>query len=234
MNPVIRKSILSLYAACLLLTACSEDFDLTTAFKTGLCTVVVSSGEPLYLMEDDGLLLNPVTELDSTVYLPGNRYLVTYILMDTMSSVYSGNSSLKARILDMQYVMIKDALVRSDTLSATGDDAVNFLQDPWFGGAYLNVNFSLRYNDEDIKHSVWLICDSTIEEQGSTNMYLSFLHNANGDSPAKTTVSLISFNYYYLPQFAETDSLFIRVKEWMSDSSTLYTTYRIANEQSQE
>ena len=175
MKAFVQKNALIAMTAWLLLSACSNDYtDVSTEYASGLCVVKQSEGLPVYLLTDDSLQLHPVSTLDSTIYEPGNRYLVTYVLMDQLS--ISG-SAYSAKVLDMQPVLIKDAIERANLPGTAGSDPVNLINQPWFGGGFLNFEFSFRYNDASIKHSVWLVCDSLTEKNGCKKRYLTFMHH---------------------------------------------------------
>lgn len=218
MHPAIRKLPLFTIVLTVCLTACSEEYlDMSTKFQSELCVVKSGSDKSVYLSTDKGRVLNPVSELDSTRYKPGNRYLVTYIVLDSnvTSSANQVAGNLLVRVKEMQYVSIKPIL-RADQLTQpiNGEDPVTVLSTPWIGGGYLNVELMLKYENENIKHSLWMIADTTIFENGSLKTYLTFLHNANGDRQTKTASTLVSFDCTNLPYFEQSDSLIICVREW--------------------
>jgi hypothetical protein len=131
----------------------------------------------------------------------------------------------------MKFVPIRDAVTPDMILASDGSDAVKLVRDPWFGGDFLNFEFSFRHDEQsDIKHSIWLVCDSMTTEEGSQKWYLTFLHDANGDSPISTTSSLTSFTCSSVQQISSTDSLIIRVLEWNNSEGTNVVTYRIKND----
>jgi hypothetical protein len=224
--------------AVLLNTGCSDDYmDMTTSFQSDLCLVQQPlRGAPLQLLSDPGVLLMPSAELDTNVYKAGERYLVTYIPMDSTgvsSNKLTAVSGRPVRIVDMQPVLVKPILNRADTLDLQGPDPVKLTTSPWLGGGFINLEFLLRFNNENIKHGVWLVADSMVHADGATVAYLSFLHNANGDASTKVATSLVSFPLNTLPGIDGADSLVVSVLEWAS-SGNKYNQYRIPNRVNQQ
>lgn len=232
MNPVFRTLFLFAPMLAFFLTACTADYlEMSTEFKTELCVVKANRGKPVSLLTDKGYALNPVSELDSTQFKPGSRYLVTYIVVDSTLMLSSqGSAGYSVRVKEMQYVLIKPVLpVDQLTQPVHGDDPVNLLSEPWLGGGYLNVKLMLNYDNEDIKHSLWMIADTTLTENGSLNTYLTLLHNANGDKQTKTVTNIVSFDCANLPYRETSDSLIIRVKQWGNTNQQVQQVYRIQN-----
>lgn len=232
MNVAFRTSFLIVLVLTVCLTACSGEYlDMSTAFKSELCVVKSSAGKPAHLLTDKGRVLNPVSELDTSRYKPGDRYMVTYIILDsTTLSLNQVTATFSIKIKELQYVSIKPIL-RADQLTQpiNGDDPVRVLSLPWLGGGYLNMELMLKYENSDIKHSLWLLVDTTFTENGSLNTYLTFLHNANGDRQTKTASTLVSFDCTNLPNLEETDSLIIRVQEWDANNLLIQKHYRLLN-----
>lgn len=235
MRMVKPRSILltGLVFAVLLNTGCSDDYmDMTTSFQSDLCLVQQHHrGAPLQLLSDPGALLMPSADLDTTIYKAGDRFLVTYIPMDstgTSPNKVMAIGGRPVRVVDMQPVLVKPILDRADTSDLHGPDPVKLTTSPWLGGGFINLEFLLRFTNESIKHGVWLVADSMVHASGSTVAYLSFLHNANGDASTKVATSLVSFTLNALPGLDGADSLVIRVLEWTSNGNT-YKQYRIPN-----
>jgi len=233
MNSDFRKSTLLTLILIVCLTACSDEYsDMSTSFRSELCVVKSSAGKSIHLLTDKGRVLNPVAELDTSQYKPGNRYMVTYIMLDStsMSSLNSVSGSYSIRVKDLQSVLIKPIL-RADQLTSpvTIDDPVKLLSQPWLGGGFLNMELMLKYENTNIKHSLWMLVDTTIVEHGSLNTYLTFIHTANGDRQTTDASTLVSFDCSNLSNQEEPDSLIIRVQEWDLNNHLIQKQYRLLN-----
>ncbi len=233
MKTVLWKSALFFLVASAFLTACSEEYlDMSTSFRSDLCVVKARPGKPVYLLSDKGGMLHPISELDSTLYKPGSRYLVTYIVLDSSSSSSlnfpAGN--LSVRIKEMQTVLTKTILKSNQSTPAIeGNDPVRLLSIPWLAGGYLNLELMFRFDNKANKHSLWMVHDTTLKENGSLNTYLTFLHNANGDEQTNVASILVSFDYAGLEEMETADSLIVRVREWNNDNQLVQKQYRIRN-----
>lgn len=184
------------------------------------------------LYSDEGRVLDPVSDLDSVVYKPGNRFRVTYILVDSINSSPSGtqNAFYSVRIKDLQPVLVKPIMSAGEVASPIeNEDPVKLLSTPWFGGGYLNMEFKLKYENPTIKHAWLMVVDTTKMENGSLNTYLTFIHDARGDGRAKTTLTLVSFDCNNLPYRHQSDSLVIRLFEWDDSGREFHHELRIKN-----
>jgi hypothetical protein len=233
MNPSFRTSSLLVLILTVTLTACSSDYlDMSTSFRSELCVVQRNPDKSLSLLSDKGNELNPISELDSATYKPGSRYMVTYIVLDSTEQSLAAYLSRRYTISvkDIQLVLVKH-IIRAEDLPAPieGEDPIRMLSQPWLGGGFLNMEFMLRYQNEDIKHTWLMLIDSTRTENGSLKTYLTFIHNVNGDVQEKTTSTLVSFDCTNLPYREESDSLIIRIFEWDDNNLQFHRQLRIKN-----
>ncbi|HBL73298.1 MAG TPA: hypothetical protein DD409_10805 [Bacteroidales bacterium] len=222
-----------LIVAVLLNTGCSDDYlDMTTSFQTDLCLVQQPvRGGSLQLLSDPGAWLIPSAELDTELYKPGERFLVTYIPMDSTGALpgkFMAVNGRPVKVVDMQPVLVKSILERNDTLVPVGPEPVKLTTDPWLGGGFLNLEFLLRFADENIKHGVWLVADSMVSKSDAIVAYFTFLHNANGDGSTRTVTSLVSFTLMSLPGIDRADSLVVSVLEWGGSGNSV-KQYRLPN-----
>lgn len=229
----LRILLVGLTVVALLSVGCSDEYkDMTTSFQTDLCVIAQShKDQSLSLITDIGALLFPAAELDSQYYKVGDRYLVTYIPMDSTGTTPGkllAVSGRPVRVLEMQPVLVKPILDPSDSTGALGDDPVKLTTFPWLGGGFLNMEFKLRYHNETIKHGVFLIADSTVTRQDGATIYLTFKHNANGDGTNLLAASLVSFSLSSLPDLALADSLVVSLLEW-TDNGNVINSYRLPN-----
>lgn len=235
MNPFNRTStFLSLFLT-VCLAACTSDYmDMSTAFRSELCVVKSSVGQSVSLYSDMGRMLNPISELDSAKYKPGTRYLVTYIVLDSTNPSFSKivSDSYSIRVKELQSVLVKP-IMRADELPSpvVDEDPIKLLSKPWLGGGFLNMEFMLRYDNEnpDMKHAWLMLIDSTKTEGSSKNTYLTFIHDAHDDGQAKSASTLVSFDCDTLLYREQPDSLFIRVYQWDADNRPIHTQLHIEN-----
>lgn len=200
-------------------TGCSDEYtDMTTSFQTDLCVVHRPLPQhPLILSADLGGVLLPAAGLDTNLYKPGERYLVTFIPMDSTS--YTGKSMTVnasgrlVRVLDMQPVLVKSIQDATEPVPS-GNDPVKLTTPPWLGGGFLNVEFKLRFRNGSIKHTVSMEADSFVTKQDAGILYLTFRHDANGDGDTQQAISLVSFTLTSRPEWGKVDSLVVRVLEW--------------------
>jgi hypothetical protein len=215
----LRKIGFPLIFLLFLVCSCNKD---ETSYLADLCVVKERGDHTLYLLSDNDIILNPSSSLDSTKYGNGQRFRVTYIKMEGKTS-----SSKNEELVEIRYmlpVLIRSAVARED-LTNKLDSPIWLLCKPWFGGGYLNFNFSFSYKDSKIEHGIYLVRDSLVHEtSGDKNkIYMTFGHDANGDATSITTTALASFPVTSISGIESADSLIINVLE-----STKYDKYRIS------
>ena len=190
----------------ILVCSCSQD---ETSYLTELCVVKERGNKSLYLFTDDGNVLSPSTSLDFSKYSEGERYRVTYIKMK------SNVSSSKESLIEIQYmlpVLIKDAIPRKD-FSTKMKDPIWLTGQPWFGGGFLNFEFSFGFEKQEIKHGIFLVQDSSVYKKDVNKIYLSFGHDANKDASRIMATALASFPVNSISDIKNADSLIINVLE---------------------
>jgi len=211
---LIRKIYFLLAVICLLATSCSQgDYEMGTSYEVTFGVVKERGDHKLYLYSDGGLSLFPSTSLDSINFKVGERYRVTYV---RMNGYYTSDKEASINVSDMQRVLVKDAVPVSD-FSGLLKDPIWVMNKPWFGGGYLNFEFSFSFSDSKIKHGIYLVQDSI----GMDNkIYMTFGHDANGDLPQNTTIALASFPLKSISRIDTADSLIICVPK--SNAAKVY------------
>jgi len=196
----------------MLASACNRD---QTNYIVELCDVKERGDESFYLLSDGGETLYTSSSSDLADYKAGQRFRVTYIKLE------GKNASKDEVMIDVKYmfpVLIKDAMPL-ESLKVAIKDPVWLINQPWYGGGYLNFEFSYGKNESsEIKHDIQLVQDSTAQNK----VYMTFGHNANGDVSPKNVTALASFPLTSISGFQSADSLIIKVLE-----GSIYTIYRL-------
>jgi len=182
--------------------ACNED---EVNYTVEFCDVKETGDGSLYLISDAGNTLNTSTALD-TACKPGQRFKVTYIKLE-------GNNLLKneatIEVKFMMPVIVKDA-VTSSSCKEIFADSLWLVDKPWYGGGYLNFEFSYKKNEaKKIMHDIRLVQDSLVHRK----VYMTFGHNAHGDISQKSVIALASFPLISIPDLPLADSLILNVLE---------------------
>ena len=201
---------IALFGACT-----QEDYSLNTE----LCVVKKSGDLSLCLLSDQGNVLYPTSSLDAEIYKEGQRYNVTYKVME-------GSVSNQVNIFNMQPVLIKDAVSRALFTGSMGD-LVWLVSKPWIGGGYLNFEFSYGYSDSNIKHGIYLVQETSANGNAGKNIYLTFGHDANGDATEDKATALVSFPFTSVLGIQDADSLIVNVLEG-TVANPKQKTYRLA------
>lgn len=213
------KSCSALLALVLLITtACSsEDLSNYTYYDSAWC-VVYGKGSQMALVTDNKGILRPSEALDSTRFKAGDRYRVVYIPLGN-SEYYTVTSGAKlVEITNFQPVLVEEVIQRTNFNGAVNDPVwVN--ADPFFGGGYLNFDFSFYSSETGIKHGIHLLQDSLVNRK----LYLRFGHDANNDTNSKTASALASFPIRSLKNYDLADSLIIQMRNVVK-----LNTYRLA------
>jgi hypothetical protein len=190
--------------------ACSEeDYSLNTDYVIDYC-VVQGHGSQLCFLSDNGGLLNPSETLDSTLYLPDDRYRVTYVALSNNGDASAAGTTIRI-VGTPQAVLVKD-VTQSDLFYGDLNDQIWLVDDPQFGGGFLNFEFSFGYSDSNIKHGIYLIQDSLAQKK----IYLTFGHQAYNDISSYTATALASFPLSSIVDLQKADSLIIHVLEGTS------------------
>jgi hypothetical protein len=221
MKPLFLNKSILLCLFIILAEACSqEDYSLKTNYVVSLCVVKESSNQNLYLLSDQGTVLYPSSSLEAET--SGQRYRVTYKIMEGASS--KQDETAVVSISNMEPVLIKKVVSRT-SFAGTMNDFVWLECNPWSGGGYLNFEFIFDYSNSNIRHSIYLVQDST--GNAGQNVYLTFGHDANGDTSKYETTALASFPFSSIPGIQKADSLIIKVLGGTVGSRT-QTTYKLA------
>jgi len=221
MKPLFLSRSLLLCLFIIFAEACSrEDYSLKTNYIVSLCVVKESSNQNLYLLSDQGTVLYPSSSLN--VETSGQRYRVTYKVMEGASS--KQDETAVVSISNMEPVLIKNVVSRA-LFTGTMNDFVWFECSPWSGGGYLNFEFIFDYSDSNIMHGIYLVQDST--GNAGKNIYLTFRHDANGDTSKYETTALASFPFSSISGIQKADSLIIKALGG-TEGSRIQTTYKLA------
>ncbi|MCK9310697.1 MAG: hypothetical protein M0P26_00300 [Bacteroidales bacterium] len=190
-------------ALVMIVYACNQD---EVNYTVELCDVYEETGNgTLYLISDAGNTLNTSTALD-TAYKPGQRFKVTYIKLEG-DNVLKNEATIEVKF--MMPVIVKDA-VTSSSCKEIFADPLWLIDKPWYGGGYLNFEFSYRKNDAiKIMHDTRLVQDSLAHRK----IYMTFGHNAHGDISKKSVTALVSFPLISIPDLPLADSLILNVLE---------------------
>jgi hypothetical protein len=197
----------------------NEDLYSENSFEADLC-VVKGRGGSMYFFTDKGLLLYPSETLDSTSISPGDRLMVTYVSLGVNGSYTIPGYTVK--VVNMQQVLVRDVV--STTGSVAAKDLIWIVNDPFFGGGFLNFEFKYKYSNSEIKHGIYLVQDSI----SNGAIYLRFAHEANGDEAVNTASALASFPLSSFNGFSDADSLVIQHIIGGTLSSPLTATYSLA------
>ncbi|MDD4922218.1 MAG: NigD-like C-terminal domain-containing protein [Bacteroidales bacterium] len=194
--------------------ACSKD---QTKYMVEICDVKESGNNLLYLLSDAGRILYPSSSRDVTINMRGQRFCVTYIELEG-DALSDGEAVVE--IKDMLHVLVKDVVDRT-LFTGTLNDPVWLVGKPWFGGDYLNFEFSYHNNaDSDIEHNIELVQDSIVSSNQVKKIYMTFGHNANNDASLRMATAFFSFPTATITDIQNADSLIIRVLE--GDKQQLY------------
>jgi len=211
----------------LLMTACGDSVDISTTYQSVLCVVVSNTGNQVTLLTDEGERLNPVTAADSSLYKEGERLLVTYVRMKSGAASQDG---LPVSVVDVMPVLILPVKKSVQMAEKSATSPVSLSKVPWFGGGFLNLEFHFKYDNPQIKHSVFLVYDSICPTARGTTAYLSFRHYPNGDAAKTVTSTIVSFTGKTVEELRSADSLVIHSDEWTKEGKSMAKSYRLRNQ----
>jgi hypothetical protein len=214
----ITGHILFLYGVlCLLFVSCDSPLDnpktVETSFNSELC--VVKTGQQGHLLNDDGVILNPVSTEILDGFTNDDRVLVTYNVVEK----FQNSNSVK--VYDIQRVPVLDVLGMND-LVVNINDPLWLRSSPWLGGGYINLEFSFGRSDLNIKHGIYMVQHETENYNGKTIINLQFGHNAKSDPAKKTSIAFTSVRLSSIKDIDKADKLVILVNE-----GTKKATYNI-------
>jgi len=191
----------------LLSGACSQgDYSMQTEYLVDFCVVKERGSQSLYLASDAGRILTPSSSLDLTDSKVGQRYRVTYINIG--GGQYSVSETV-IKVIDMQPVFTENVMPLSQFPTGL-KDPLSFISEPWQGGGYLNFEFSFRFSDQAIIHSIHLIQDSIVSRASKKLIYLSLVHDAAGDKLLENSALIFkSFPLNTVSGIEKSDSLII-------------------------
>ena len=104
-------------------------------------------------------------------------------------------NGFEVRLNAIEKILSKDPVYSTkltpEELTALGNDPID-VEDAWFGGNYLNVNFFVFRFDPSLAHFINLLVD----EQNSTadNVVVILKHNAYGDPATSLAFGRVSFD----------------------------------------
>jgi len=185
-----------------------------------LCVVKERGDQSLYLLSDEGRILNPSSSLNAEKYIAGQRFRVTYIKMEGGAS-----TSKDEAVIEIKYmlpVLIKDAVSAKDFTKKI-NDPIWLVSQPRPGGGFLNFEFVFALKDTTVKHGINLVQDSFVHKSNMNKMYLTFGHDANKDASSEMVTALASFPLKSITDIQRADSLIIQVLE-----GTKKNIYRLA------
>ncbi|MBQ9548865.1 MAG: hypothetical protein IJV01_06905 [Bacteroidales bacterium] len=175
-----------LFAA--LLCACSKKDDLL--FRE-LTMAQLSGGSFRTDGGKDFQVVEQISDLDLTL---DGRYL---ILCDVLRSSNRSDNAYEVRLLDFDYVLVKD-IVTPSTITPEGaaaDDPVLFVKG-WIGGGYLNVGLGIhRRSGSNMQHVINLVYDA--DHSTADTLYFDLQHNALGDLPTPETLGKYDYQTGY-------------------------------------
>jgi hypothetical protein len=184
-------------------TSCTKD--LRESRQSDWC-VVCGRGDFLYFVSDDEEILRPDETLDSLMFQAGDRYKIYYMNLEG-DGLYPNRDGKDIKLEEFEPVLVKN-IVTAEVNGYT--DLVRLNRTPFFGGGYLNLDFSYGLTlTSGILHQLQLVQDST---RGRI-LQLRFVHNAKGDLPRQAESALMSFPLASLRDKSQADSLYIRVSE---------------------
>ena len=192
-----------------------------TSYLVELCVVKERGYQSLYLLSDEGHILNPTSSLNPEIYKVGQRFRVTYIKMAGSTSVSKDESDIEIKYL--LPVLIKDAVSAKDFKDEKINDPIWLVSQPWPGGGFLNFEFSFGFTDAEVKHGIYLVQDSLVHKSNVNKIYLTFGHDANKDASSVMGTALASFPLNSITDIQHADSLIIHVLE-----GTKRTIYKLA------
>ncbi len=202
---------------CLLFVSCDSALDpgpkVETSISSELC--VVKTAQQGYLLNDDGLILNPVSSDILGGFANDDRVLVTYNVVEKLQN------SNSVKVYDIQRVPVLDVLGPNE-LVVNINDPLWLRSNPWLGGGYINLEFAYGRSDLNIKHSIYMVQHETEYYDGKTIIHLQFGHNAKSDPAKKTSIAFTSVRLSSIKDIDKADKLVILVNE-----GTKKTTYNV-------
>lgn len=196
-------SFLPFLALIIAMSSCSKDDSLSVEYRYDFCTVVKDTENEIIFVTDDSLQLLPVNNINMSKIKNGERYSVLYNILGLKY-----NGFYRINVSDIQPVVLKDI---ADSLNRESDYVEVITS--WVGGSYINIKFSFKYYNNNIKHDIWLSDDSLAETpEGKKIIYLDFGHSQNGDAAIKETVGYASFNMESIENLQNADSIILKCR----------------------
>lgn len=197
----------------ILICSCGND---ETSYQTKFCVVQERGDNTLYLHSDDGQDLNPISSLNPSIYEEDQRFRVTYIEME-------GNKTLTAETGIEVVEMLPVKLITVGHADKSFNDPIWLVVQPWIGGGFLNFEFTFNYARPEIKHGIFLVQDSLVQEPEGGKIYLSFKHDSNEDGSSLQATAFASAPLSSISGLEKADSLIVSVQE-----GRVKTKYRLA------
>lgn len=190
-----------LFMALLVTTSCNNDDDhyyVTAKYWEDYGTVETpTAGGHYVIRRDDGAKLivvsNNSTSFEDKI---GQRYYMRYAILEDKSSGNVFEKTYDISLTAVVKILTKGVVAQSFINSAAdsvsvedslGNDPILYVDRAWFGGKFLNINFSYPYSPAlNVAHMISLVYDDvTLDENGNT--VLTLRQNAFEDVPGLLT-----------------------------------------------
>lgn len=238
MKTLLKISVI--LAAALLLPACASDDD-GLEFWFGYANVRLTEEhkpgtQPQFeLILDDETVMNIV---QNNVYFPTDdalvddtRVIVNFSILNERT--LDGQKYYDIRLNAMQEILSKKPVYSSSVEDELGNDPIDVDQS-WFGGRYLNVNFYLELQtNSDVKHFINLLVNEEHPNANADNVYVELRHNAYNEKPQERTFGRISFDISELiPEGRNSVTVHLQYTNYAGDTVTESRVYSRTNVQS--
>lgn len=199
MNKIIRLGLL--LAFVMAAVSCKNNNDDDRLYYSYVTVQAPTSGSELTLRRDAGAFLYVQKSYTNISNLKeGDRLIVYY---NIRGNAISGTSDYNINLRRYYVVLTKNPILQSVVDATPGEDAAlgnnaAIMNDVWFGGRYLNINFSIYHNiNSSVSHFINLVADDVTFDGTTLTVY--FRHNAYTDLPTTTSQpvlrsSLVSFD----------------------------------------
>jgi len=126
------------------------------------------------------LLIGSLVDIPKDEEIDGMRVVANFTIFEEQKNT-DGTMTYYVRLNALEKVLTKGPVYSSQvTDEEMGRDPIN-IDEQWFSGKYLNVNFYCYVNDPKIKHYINLWVDEEHVNADENNVYVEIRHNAYGD-----------------------------------------------------
>ena len=188
MKRVSKLFALLIAALSVALVSCNKDGSSDNFYVS--YGVIVGTQDAYTIKTDGGNTLTVIENLvPSFPVVDGMRVRVNYTIEKQTANGF------EVRLNAIEKILSKDPVYSTkltpEELTALGNDPID-VEDAWFGGNYLNVNFFVFRFDPSLAHFINLLVD----EQNSTadNVVVILKHNAYGDPATSLAFGRVSFD----------------------------------------